>query len=517
MFLGNRSIRYRLAVVLGAMLALVVAGSVFALMKLQQLGVEINHMVEDNVKIERAGADWMRNTVAGIQRASAIAKSSDASLVAYFAPFTAEAVKQANVLQSFIESKIQTPQEREVFDKVAKLRARYLASREQVSKLKAAGDVDGASSFFTATFEPTAREYVAGMQEMIDAQRAELDAATVRTQELRAQARMVLYSSALLTLCIGAVLAFWLARSITQPLQRAERIASEIAAMDLTGSAQDAYASDETGSLLRALDAMRRALQQSLAQVRGVVDGVSTASAEIAGGNRDLSARTEQAASNLEETASSMEELTGTVRQSADSAKLASQLAASAAQVARDGGQVVSRVVASMEEISTSSRKIADIIGVIDGIAFQTNILALNAAVEAARAGEQGRGFAVVAGEVRTLAQRSAQAAKEIKALIVASAGSVETGSGHVQAAGTTMAEIVSNVNRVADIIGEISAAANEQSQGIAQVNAAVNQLDHMTQQNAALVEESTAAADQLRDQAETLARTLSRFRLPGA
>ena len=514
MFLGNRSIRYRLAVVLGAMLALVVAGSVFALMKLQQLGVEINHMVEDNVKIERAGADWMRNTVAGIQRASAIAKSSDASLVAYFAPFTAEAVKQANVLQSFIESKIQTPQEREVFDKVAKLRARYLASREQVSKLKAAGDVDGASSFFTATFEPTAREYVAGMQEMIDAQRAELDAATVRTQELRAQARMVLYSSALLTLCIGAVLAFWLARSITQPLQRAERIASEIAAMDLTGSAQDAYASDETGSLLRALDAMRRALQQSLAQVRGVVDGVSTASAEIAGGNRDLSARTEQAASNLEETASSMEELTGTVRQSADSAKLASQLAASAAQVARDGGQVVSRVVASMEEISTSSRKIADI---IDGIAFQTNILALNAAVEAARAGEQGRGFAVVAGEVRTLAQRSAQAAKEIKALIVASAGSVETGSGHVQAAGTTMAEIVSNVNRVADIIGEISAAANEQSQGIAQVNAAVNQLDHMTQQNAALVEESTAAADQLRDQAETLARTLSRFRLPGA
>ena len=266
--------------------------------------------------------------------------------------------------------------------------------------------------------------------------------------------------------------------------------------------------------------ALKQALgrvQQTMLQVRDSAGSVNLASDEIASGNQDLSMRTEQAASNLQETASAMEQLTATVRNSADSARQANQLAASAAEVAQRGGTVVSQVVSTMDEINASSKKIADIIGVIDGIAFQTNILALNAAVEAARAGEQGRGFAVVASEVRSLAQRSAEAAKEIKGLIGTSVDKVETGSRLVADAGETMNEIVGSVQRVSDVIGEITSSSTEQSDGIGQVNTAVNQLDQMTQQNAALVEQSTAAAESLRHQAQRLSEALAGFRLAAA
>jgi methyl-accepting chemotaxis protein len=258
---------------------------------------------------------------------------------------------------------------------------------------------------------------------------------------------------------------------------------------------------------------MQNSLSRIVGEVRNSTDSIGTASQQIASGNQDLSARTEQAASNLQETAASMEQLTSTVRQSADAARQANQLAASAAEIAVRGGQVVGQVVTTMDEINHSSKKISDIIGVIDGIAFQTNILALNAAVEAARAGEQGRGFAVVAGEVRNLAQRSAEAAKEIKGLIGASVDKVEAGSKLVADAGQTMSEIVGSVQRVSDIIGEITAASGEQSDGIGQVNVAVTQLDQMTQQNAALVEESAAAAESLKDQAQRLAQVIQIFR----
>ncbi|MEY4748642.1 MAG: hypothetical protein RIQ60_856 [Pseudomonadota bacterium] len=273
---------------------------------------------------------------------------------------------------------------------------------------------------------------------------------------------------------------------------------------------------DEVGDLIRALGAMVGQLRTTVASVQQVSETIGVASSEIASGNQDLSQRTEQAASNLQQTASSMEQLTGTVKHSAESAATANQLAESAAEVAQKGGAVVAQVVATMDDINTSSRKIADIIGVIDGIAFQTNILALNAAVEAARAGEQGRGFAVVAGEVRSLARRSADAAKEIKSLIGSSVDRVEAGARLVQDAGTTMDEIVASVRRVSDVIGEITAASREQSQGIGQVNAAVNDLDRMTQQNAALVEQSAAAADSLRQQASVLAEAVSVFKLAG-
>jgi methyl-accepting chemotaxis protein len=270
------------------------------------------------------------------------------------------------------------------------------------------------------------------------------------------------------------------------------------------------------GSLLDGLQAMVRSMRASLVAVRGATDSINTASAEIASGNRDLSARTEQAASNLQQTAASMEQITGTVEQSASAAHQAHQLAASAAGVAARGGSIVSQVVVTMSDIHSSSKRIVDIIGVIDGIAFQTNILALNAAVEAARAGEQGRGFAVVASEVRSLAQRSATAAKEIKTLISDSVEKVDAGSKLVADAGLTMTEIVGSVQQVSEIIDQITAGASEQSKGIGEINVAVSQLDQMTQQNAALVEESTAAAESMSEQTRRLLQIVSTFRLEG-
>ncbi|MBT9503433.1 MAG: MCP four helix bundle domain-containing protein [Burkholderiaceae bacterium] len=302
--------------------------------------------------------------------------------------------------------------------------------------------------------------------------------------------------------------------SICGPLVDAEGLASAIANGNLHSKVSAIEGQDEASHLMRSLQAMQQSLQRLVGEVRSSADHIRTASVEIASGNQDLSSRTEQTASNLQQTASSMQQLTATVRQSADAARTANQLASSAAEVASRGGNVVSQVVTTMDEINTSSKKISDIIGVIDGIAFQTNILALNAAVEAARAGEQGRGFAVVAGEVRSLAQRSAEAAKEIKTLIGASVERVETGARLVQDAGTTMNEIVASVQRVTDIMGEITAAASEQSEGIGSVNQSVSQLDQMTQQNAALVEESAAAAESLKEQAQRLGQVVDQFQL---
>jgi len=316
-----------------------------------------------------------------------------------------------------------------------------------------------------------------------------------------------------LALAIGAGLAWLITRSITRPLATAVDIAETVARGDLT-SQVDVTIRDETGRLLLALQNMVQSLVKVVGTVRASSDSIATGSAQIATGNADLSHRTEQQASNLEETAASMEQLSGTVRNSAETARQAAQLARSASEVAVKGGDVVGKVVSTMDEITASSKKIADIIGVIDGIAFQTNILALNAAVEAARAGEQGRGFAVVAGEVRSLAQRSAEAAKEIKTLIGASVDRVETGARLVGDAGTTMEDIVVQVRKVADLIAEISSATVEQTSGIGQVSSAVNQLDQATQQNAALVEQSAAAADNLNQQAATLVEAVKVFKL---
>ncbi len=323
-------------------------------------------------------------------------------------------------------------------------------------------------------------------------------------------------ASVVLALTLGAALAFVTTRSITRPIHHAISVANTVAENDLTTRIQ-VRGQDETAQLLLALGRMNDNLARIVGQVRNSSDSIATGSAQIATGNQDLSHRTEEQASNLQQTAASMEQLAGTVRNNADTAVQANQMAAKASAAATLGGQKVGTVVATMQDIAASSKKIADIIGVIDGIAFQTNILALNAAVEAARAGEQGRGFAVVASEVRSLAGRSADAAKEIKSLIGASVDKVEVGARQVNEAGASMEEIVAQVQRVTKLIGEISSATAEQATGIGQVGNAVAQLDQVTQQNAALVEESAAAAESLKHQAATLAEVVGAFKLAGA
>jgi methyl-accepting chemotaxis protein len=339
------------------------------------------------------------------------------------------------------------------------------------------------------------------------------DAASDVATSIYQNARMTSIVLLVVNIGIGMVLAVWVARIVSRPLQEAVSLARNVADGDLTSNI-DVKSACETGQLMQALKDMTGNLQGLVSQVRHGTDTIATASAEIASGNQDLSSRTEEQASSLEETASSMEELTSTVKQNADNARQANQLAQSASGIAMKGGDVVGQVVGTMASINESSRKIVDIISVIDGIAFQTNILALNAAVEAARAGEQGRGFAVVAGEVRNLAHRSAAAAKDIKTLISDSVEKVETGSALVNQAGETMNEIVTSITRVTDIMSEITSASVEQSAGIEQVNTAIVQMDQVTQQNAALVEEAAAAAESMQEQAAKLSEVVSVFKL---
>ena len=376
-----------------------------------------------------------------------------------------------------------------------------------------AGQSEAAEKVYAAQVSPLAPPAEKAIGELMELQVAQAATDYAAAQASQARVTQITAIASLLALAVGSVLAWWITQSITTPIRRAVEVAETVAGGDLR-SRIEVNSKDETGQLLAALKRMNEALVNTVSAVRGNADSVATASSQIAQGNIDLSQRTEEQASNLQQTAASMEQLTATVKQNADTARQAAQLATSASGVAGRGGEVVGRVVSTMEDISASSKKIADIIGTIDGIAFQTNILALNAAVEAARAGEQGRGFAVVAGEVRSLAQRSAEAAKEIKSLIGASVEKVEAGTALVGDAGTTMDEIVGQVKRVSDLLSEISAASIEQTQGIGQIGDAVNQLDQVTQQNAALVEESAAAAESLKLQAAQLSQAVAFFSL---
>ena len=403
-----------------------------------------------------------------------------------------------------------------VLDRMLAANDKYVQGQEELIKRIQAGDEQGARAFLTEVMRPALGDLKGAVNEQLALQR---EIATRRADDARAteaSTRLLMLALALASLAVAILVAWWNTRSITRPLARALDVANTVAAGDLT-SRIEVTSRDETGRLLQALKTMNENLVRTVTTVRTSTETIGTASGEVAAGNLDLSSRTEQQASSLEETASSMEELTSTVKQNADNARQANTLAEAASSVAERGGQVIGEVVGTMERINSSAGKIADIIGVIDGIAFQTNILALNAAVEAARAGEQGRGFAVVATEVRNLAQRSAAAAKEIKGLIGDSTEAVAAGSKLVNDAGATMSEIVDSVRRVTDIMSEITAASSEQTAGIEQINEAVAQMDQVTQQNAALVEQAAAASASMQEQTAKLAEAVSVFRIDGS
>ena len=426
--------------------------------------------------------------------------------------FEQRRVAATEALQA-MEAALHDEADRAQFARVLQARDAVQTRRAETEQNLDLDDYNARANFAFGDYAAMGVKYSQAFDEFVQYQIDQLDVVTQRAEARRQRSVMVGWGVAGLLLLVAVVMARWLVVNITRPLQQAVQLTATIGGGDLNVVAKTDRR-DEFGHLMNALDAMAERLRQVVSEVRSGVGEVSDAAAEIAKGNADLSTRTEQTAANLEQTAASIEQLTATVHQSADTSRQANQLAATAVQAAERGGAVVQQVVHSMDQIHASSRKIGDIIGVIDGIAFQTNILALNAAVEAARAGEQGRGFAVVAGEVRTLAQRSAEAAKEIKGLIEASVGTVAVGADQVGQAGQSMQEIVASVRRVTDLIGEITAAANEQRDGFGQVNQAVSNLDQMTQQNAALVEESSAAAKAMHEQAQRLMQTMAVFQV---
>lgn len=518
MKITNLKIGVRLGLAFAVILALMASMIVIGVWRLQEVAQATVHMEEAATK-ERLTHQWYLGNIANAVRTAARVRSNDAEVQKQFQTEMEAQSLEITKLQNQIVELIHSDEGKKLMSVVGEKRTAYMDVRKDVFKLKAEGNPAAeaaAKKLIETKMDPALLSYNQSVQAVVEFQQTIFLKAKAEVDELYASGRTVLIALGTMALILSAILAWLLSRSITRPLDYAVSVARTVASGDLRNKIQSS-SNDETGQLLHALRDMNDGLVKSVSQVRTGIDTIATASSQIAAGNLDLSSRTEEQASSLEETASSMEELTSTVKQNADNARQANQLAVSASGVAEKGGAVVSRVVDTMEDINASAKKIVDIIGVIDGIAFQTNILALNAAVEAARAGEQGRGFAVVASEVRNLAQRSAAAAKEIKTLIGDSVDKVELGSKLVEEAGVTMDEVVQSVRHVTDIMSEIMAASQEQSAGIEQVNQAIGQMDQVTQQNAALVEEAAAAAESLNEQAAKLAEAVSVFKLDGS
>jgi methyl-accepting chemotaxis protein len=503
----------RLGLGFGIVLLLLAVAVGLSYLQIGSVGPQIQQLTELEHRAALAN-EWRTLTLLNATRTEAVAKAGGSGPVAEtFSPAIKATSTRITELQETLSKQVESPQGKAALADIAAARKAYVDVRNTVFDQLRAGDATTALQTLDNRMRPAAEAYVASISRLAahEAEVVGTHTQAVRDDASRTQMLMLLLTLACMALGAGA--AWLITRSVVQPLKRSIHDAEAVGRGDLTREIRT-QGRDESAQLATALAGMQGALRQLVGSVRRNADSVATASSEIASGNSDLSARTEQQAGALEQTASSMEELSATVRQNADNAAQADQLAQQASEVARQGGNVVGEVVNRMQGIEESSRKIGDIIGTIDAIAFQTNILALNAAVEAARAGEQGRGFAVVAGEVRMLAQRSAAAAQEIKGLIGVSVERVAQGAELVHRAGDTMQQVVAAIGRVASIVREISAASREQSAGVAQVGEAITKMDQTTQQNAALVEQSAAAAESLRQQAEELVRLVSTFRV---
>ncbi|QAA93396.1 methyl-accepting chemotaxis protein [Pollutimonas thiosulfatoxidans] len=508
--MNNLKIGTRLAVGFTFMLLLVAILAGIGLWRMQASDAMTDEILEIRLKNERLITEWRTQISLNAVRTVAVARTTNPGAIRYFEEQMAEASARVDTLREALRANLTDAEAIEKYNAVAQKRAVYRDAREAAL---GSGDFLTRQMFVENELDGLLAGYTGSIDELLQHQQALIDSSASSLSDSNHFGVALLLGFAALALVAGLAFAVSITRSITRPLRRSVQLAQTVSSRDLR-SVIEVEGTDETSTLLRALQQMNENLTDVVLDVRNGANAIATASMQISAGNVDLSSRTEEQASSLAETAATMEQLTTTVKQNADNAAQAGVLAQAAAQVAAKSGQVVSQVVTTMGQINDSSRKVAEIISVIDTIAFQTNILALNAAVEAARAGEQGRGFAVVATEVRALAQRSATAAKEIKELIDSSVETTATGNRLVAEAGATMDETVTSIKRLTDIMGEITSASQEQSVGIEQVNQAVSQMDQVTQQNAALVEEAAAASGSLREQASGLARLVATFKL---
>nr|WP_315214399.1 methyl-accepting chemotaxis protein [uncultured Duganella sp.] len=513
--MNNLKIGTRLGFGFSLILLLLTTMTIIGIMRLSSASAMTDHMIDVKIRDQRLIAEWGKIIEVNAARTTGAWMVADPADQKNLETLMAGSSGRATKIQDQIGATIEDEELKPLFKQVLDTRKAYTDVRKAVFAAKAKGDLELGKTLYEGELARTRTSYLAALQAFSERQADLLDAAAVEIRDQYTSGRTLLVMLGLAAIVMGVFAAWWITRTITRPINEAVKVAETVSSGDLTSDIQ-VHSNDETGQLMNALKIMNSNLVGIVGQVRNGTDLMATASTEIAAGNQDLSSRTEEQASSLEETASSMEELTSTVKFNAENAREANALAISAAQIASRGGAVVGEVVNTMGSINDSSRKIVEIISVIDGIAFQTNILALNAAVEAARAGEQGRGFAVVASEVRNLAQRSASAAKDIKSLIHDSVEKVSQGSDLVNKAGETMSEIVTSINRVTQIMTQISHASEEQSIGIAQVNDAITQMDQVTQQNAALVEQAAAAAESMQEQSAKLADVVSVFKLDG-
>ena len=515
--INNMRVGSRLGAAFGLIILLLIIVSATAVIKISSINSSVEQIVNDRyVKVRLAFdvRDGVNDQIKFLRGIVIDTKNPEQNKKRYLQ--LDDTIKQTNLAMDKIAAIQSTPTGKQKIKALQDASDVFEAGKEELIRLAQAGDVEGATEYVLRKLTTSQNAYLGLATAFADSQDAQLQAEGKKAVADGQTAIELTLVFSLIAVLLAMIMGYFLTRSIIRPLGTAVQVAESVAAGDLTTEIR-VTSSDETGQLMQGLKNMNENLLRIVTEVRSGTQAISSASSQIAAGNLDLSSRTEEQASSLEETASAMEQITATVKQNAENARQANQLAAQASRVAVEGGEVVGQVVSTMEGINVSSRKIVDIISVIDGIAFQTNILALNAAVEAARAGEQGRGFAVVASEVRNLAQRSASAAKEIKVLIDDSVSKVDNGTQLVAKAGATMAEVVSSVKNVTDIVGEISIASHEQSTGIEEINKAITQMDEVTQQNAALVQEASSAAYSLNEQAERLAESISIFKVSAA